>query len=194
MCFCLSSFLIRFCFSNPMVDVRRDTARCPRPPRKGPGHSHGAGYANLSGFWLSRALLMWLRPTPLAPADRGQRLGEDRTRSLPLRAPETNVALGLGTRRGRGGLLWLPAQKDSVLQALAKGLGSGRRTGRVSTGKVANTRTFLSLSQRCHFTEVSEITGTELKAPFSLAVSRTLIQIAKATNTFTLKTVGEPPT
>ena len=31
-------------------------------------YSHGAGYANLSGFWLSRALLMWLRPTPLAPA------------------------------------------------------------------------------------------------------------------------------
>lgn len=31
-------------------------------------YSHGAGYENLSGFWLSRALLMWLRPTPLAPA------------------------------------------------------------------------------------------------------------------------------
>ena len=31
-------------------------------------YSHGAGYENLSGFWLRRALLMWLRPTPLAPA------------------------------------------------------------------------------------------------------------------------------
>lgn len=28
----------------------------------------GAGYMNFSGLLLSRAFLMWLRPTPLAPA------------------------------------------------------------------------------------------------------------------------------
>lgn len=35
----------------------------------------GAGYMNFSGLLLSRAFLMWLRPTPLAPAGKeGQML------------------------------------------------------------------------------------------------------------------------
>lgn len=33
-------------------------------------YSHGGGYMNLSGLLLSRAFLMWLRPTPLAPGKR----------------------------------------------------------------------------------------------------------------------------
>lgn len=32
------------------------------------GYLRGAGYMNFSGLLLSRAFLMWLRPTPLAPA------------------------------------------------------------------------------------------------------------------------------
>lgn len=31
---------------------------------------HGGGYMNFSGLLLSRAFLMWLRPTPLAPGER----------------------------------------------------------------------------------------------------------------------------
>lgn len=31
---------------------------------------HGGGYMNFSGLLLSRAFLMWLRPTPLAPAEK----------------------------------------------------------------------------------------------------------------------------
>lgn len=34
------------------------------------GYLHGGGYMNFSGLLLSRAFLMWLRPTPLAPAEK----------------------------------------------------------------------------------------------------------------------------
>lgn len=40
---------------------------CHLPSTVPMSYLHGAGYTNFSGFWLSRAFLMWLRPTPLAP-------------------------------------------------------------------------------------------------------------------------------
>lgn len=67
----------------PPVKVRRSRPACPEEevrnvPQGVPGQGcapfalrsylRGAGYMNFSGLLLSRAFLMWLRPTPLAPA------------------------------------------------------------------------------------------------------------------------------
>lgn len=68
------------------------------------GYLHGGGYMNFSGLLLSRAFLMWLRPTPLAPGERERWTLELGSEQPVGRCWGPSTALGLmkGAELGQG--------------------------------------------------------------------------------------------